>query len=217
MNLEAKDLFEAQTSSLWETFMAHNSSAGYKVPEYQREYTWDRDNIDRLLEDCLNGFSRLAQPGNQGFTFLGSIILTRGGHESTFDGVSLWVIDGQQRLTSLILTACSLFQLITAHRNDIDDSDLEFGDWLNAECDRQLVSLRQCALGQIHGLKGDVFYPRLVRMEDRRGRSHESEYQSPVARFITAFETYSANHLATFPPKAYRGLPPITYCLLMDS
>ena len=206
VNLQANDLFEAETSSLWETFMAHNSSAGYKIPEYQREYTWDENNIDRLLEDCLNGFSRLSQAGQQGFTFLGSIILTRGGREATFDGVSLWVIDGQQRLTSLILTACSLFHLITTHRNDIAGSDTALQDWLNAECDLQLVSLRQCALGQIHRLDGDVFYPRLVRMEDRRGSSsRESKYESSIARFLTALETYSANHLSVFPPKAVPG------------
>ncbi len=206
VNLQAKDLFEAETSSLWETFMAHNSSAGYKVPEYQRDYTWDDDNIDRLLEDCLNGFSRLSQAGQQGFTFLGSIILTRGGREATFDGVSLWVIDGQQRLTSLILTACSLFHLITTHRNDIADSDPALQDWLDAECDLQLVSLRQCALGQIHRLDGDVFYPRLVRMEDRRGSSsRESKYESSIARLLTALETYSANPLSVFPPQAVPG------------
>ncbi len=186
--------------------MAHNSSAGYKIPEYQREYTWDETNIDRLLEDCLNGFSRLSQAGQQGFTFLGSIILTRGGREATFDGVSLLVIDGQQRLTSLILTACSLFHLITTHRNDIANSDTALQDWLDAECDLQLVSLRQCALGQIHRLDGNVFYPRLVRMDDHRGSSsRESKYTSSIARFLTALETYSENHRSVFPPKAFPG------------
>ena len=203
MPLQPKDLFEAQTSNLWETFMSHNSAAGYKIPEYQRDYTWTADHINRLFEDCLNGFSRLSQNNDQGFTFLGSIILTTGGREATFDGVSLVVIDGQQRLTSLIFATCALFELITAHRTDLDTSRPKIREWLKMECELQLVSLRQCALGQIQRLDRDAYFPRLVRAVDHRGSTPgESEYRSPLARLLVEFENYSSNNLVTFPPKA---------------
>ena len=203
MTLQAKDLFEAQTSNVWETFMSHNSAAGYKIPEYQRDYTWTTDNINRLLEDCLNGFSRLSQANDQGFTFLGSIILTTGGREATFDGVSLFVIDGQQRLTSLILATCALFELITTHREDLKNANKKIHDWIKLEYELQLVSLRQCALGQIQRLDRDVYFPRLVRAADHRGSTPaESEYRSPLARFLVDFEKYSSNTLSTFPPTA---------------
>lgn len=201
MSIQAKELFEAETNSLWETFMAHNSAAGYRLPQYQREYTWDQEKLDRLLEDCLNGFSRLSQENDPGFTFLGSIILTRGGGEPSFDGFSLWVIDGQQRLTSLTLTACALFQLLRTHKSDVDDSDEELREWLASECNLQLVMLRQCVLGEIPRLTGSVFYPRLVRIEDTRGGTvQESEYSSPIARFVVAFMEYLSNPESEFPP-----------------
>ena len=55
-----KDLFEAEAGSFGDTMMAHNGVAGYKVPEYQRQYNWRRDHLRRLLTDCLNGFNRLS-------------------------------------------------------------------------------------------------------------------------------------------------------------
>ena len=36
-----KDLFEAEAGSFGDTMMAHNGVAGYKVPEYQRQYNWE--------------------------------------------------------------------------------------------------------------------------------------------------------------------------------
>ena len=55
-----KDLFEAEAGSFGDTMMAHNGVAGYKVPEYQRQYNWKQEHLGRLLADCLNGFYRLS-------------------------------------------------------------------------------------------------------------------------------------------------------------
>ena len=94
-----KDLFEAEAGSFGDTMMAHNGVAGYKVPEYQRQYNWKQEHLRRLLADCLNGFYRLETSSDPEYTFLGSIILaTDNRSEPTFDGASLIVVDGQQRL-----------------------------------------------------------------------------------------------------------------------
>ena len=37
-----KDLFEAEAGSFGDTMMAHNGVAGYKIPEYQRQYNWKK-------------------------------------------------------------------------------------------------------------------------------------------------------------------------------
>jgi len=209
MALQPKDLFEANTEGVWETFMAHNGSAGYKVPEYQRPYSWSKDNVDRLLQDCLNGFARLTQSGQEGFSFLGSILLTIGGKEPSFTGVSLLIVDGQQRLTTIVLTACALFELISQRRPEQSHVPTELRAWLSEEVERRLVSLRQCALGQIQQLDGNVFYPRLVRMEDHRSASfREAEYRSPVASFLGQFHQYATGRSESFPgdfPKESAG------------
>ena len=167
-----KDLFEAEAGSFGDTMMAHNGVAGYKVPEYQRQYNWKQEHLRRLLADCLNGFHRLSTSADPEYTFLGSIILaTDNRSEPTFDGASLIVVDGQQRLTSLILMACALFQRIREHRDDILKLSVDAQHWLNAEIDTQLRLLHQCAIGQLVGLGSTYPYPRMIRSNDLRGDS----------------------------------------------
>ena len=105
MSKDVKDLFNAEAASLWDTMTSHAGVVGFKVPEYQREYDWDERNLRRLLEDCMHGFSMSSQPHRVGtHTFLGTLILVNEeSSEATFDGRSLLIVDGQQRLTTLTL------------------------------------------------------------------------------------------------------------------
>ena len=43
-----KELFEAEASSPSETALLHNGAVGFRIPEYQREYDWPKQNITRL-------------------------------------------------------------------------------------------------------------------------------------------------------------------------
>ena len=197
-----KDLFEAEAGSFGDTMIAHNGVVGYKIPEYQRQYNWRREHLRRLLADCLNGFHRLSTSFDPEYTFLGSIILaTDNRSEPTFDGTSLIVVDGQQRLTSLILIACALFQRIREHRNDILRLSADTQHWLNAEIDTQLSQLHQCAIGQFVRLGSTYPYPRMTRSKDHRGDSPaQSEYRSPIGRFLRQFADHAPNQNPTFQP-----------------
>jgi hypothetical protein len=76
----------------------------FLVPDYQREYVWKVDDqIEQFLADIANEFEPGAQP--QSSYFIGSIIIVRNG--SKYD-----VIDGQQRLTTTVLTMCALRDLL---------------------------------------------------------------------------------------------------------
>ena len=197
-----KDLFEAEAGSFGDTMIAHNGVAGYKVPEYQRQYNWNQEHLRRLIADCLNGFHRLSTSSEPEYTFLGSIILaTDDRSEPTFDGTSLTVIDGQQRLTSLILMTCALFQGIKEHRGDIAELSADTQDWLNAEIDMQLRQLHQCAIGQFVRLDGTFPYPRMIRSDDHRGDSDaQSEYRSPIGRFLRQFAAQATKQNLAFQP-----------------
>ena len=197
-----KDLFEAEAGSFGDTMMAHNGVAGYKVPEYQRQYNWKQEHLRRLLADCLNGFHRLSTSADPEYTFLGSIILaTDNRSEPTFDGASLIVVDGQQRLTSLILMACALFQRIREHRDDILKLSVDAQHWLNAEIDTQLRLLHQCAIGQLVGLGSTYPYPRMIRSNDLRGDSTaQADYRSPIGRFLRQFADHATSQNPTFQP-----------------
>ena len=197
-----KDLFEAEAGSFGETMMAHNGVAGYKVPEYQRQYNWKKEHLRRLLADCLNGFYRLSASSEPEYTFLGSLILaTDNRSEPSFDGASLIVVDGQQRLTSLILVTCALFQRIREHRANILKLSADAQHWLNAEIDTQLSQLHQCAVGQFVRLGSIYPYPRMIRSQDNRGDSAaQSEYRSPIGRFLRQFADHATNQNPTFQP-----------------
>lgn len=91
------------------------SGSKYAIDYYQREYRWERKQITELIDDLVGKFNESHEDGNErsaidgyGRYFLGSIII------SERDGRK-FVIDGQQRLTSLTLL------LIYLYRNLEDD------------------------------------------------------------------------------------------------
>lgn len=73
----------------------------YSVPDYQREYVWQSEQVEQLLTDIygeLNG----SDPASAPEYFIGSIVVCPGKDE-VFD-----LIDGQQRMTTLFLTLCAI-------------------------------------------------------------------------------------------------------------
>lgn len=67
----------------------------YRVPEYQRPFSWDSDNFEDLIDDIL-------EANKEQEYFLGTIVLHKQEKEGVYD-----IVDGQQRLTSvMILLAC---------------------------------------------------------------------------------------------------------------
>lgn len=75
--------------------------AFYVVPDYQREYVWDSEQVEQLLTD-INAELASADPAKAPEYFIGSIVVCPGAN-----GV-LDVIDGQQRLTTIFVTLCAL-------------------------------------------------------------------------------------------------------------
>ena len=91
------DLFITEADNFENTINCHGGNVGFCVPEYQRAYDWNKDNIKRLLEDCQNGFYYLCSRKNkESYTFLGTLILVSEKSEPSFDGTSLSIVDGQQ-------------------------------------------------------------------------------------------------------------------------
>ena len=85
-------------------------SRSFSIDEYQREYKWEKSNIDELLTDLQLKFQSCYRAGddtrmvsNYDEYFLGSIIV------SSRNGRS-YLIDGQQRVTSLSLLLICLYR-----------------------------------------------------------------------------------------------------------
>ncbi len=97
----------ARSRNIQETF----GNAKYGIDYYQREYRWETKNIRELLEDLsnkfLNNFDPQHEPReveNYDNYFLGSIVMSKKEGEK-------YIIDGQQRLTSISLILIFLHNL----------------------------------------------------------------------------------------------------------
>lgn len=76
----------------------------FLVPDYQREYVWKPDDqVEQFIIDIDNEYE--TSVSSQKSYFIGSIIIVE--NNGKFD-----VIDGQQRLTTLILSLCSFRDLL---------------------------------------------------------------------------------------------------------
>jgi uncharacterized protein with ParB-like and HNH nuclease domain len=89
-------------------------SQSFSIDEYQREFKWEKDHIDELLSDLFNKFISCYKTGddtkkvsNYEEYFLGSIIVTKRNGKN-------YLIDGQQRVTSLTLLLIYLYREATA-------------------------------------------------------------------------------------------------------
>ncbi|UOY07065.1 DUF262 domain-containing HNH endonuclease family protein [Muricauda sp. SCSIO 64092] len=78
----------------------------YKVPQFQRDYSWDEDNWEDLWNDILN----LNDTSDS--HYMGSIVLQDNG-DNTYD-----IIDGQQRFTTLTIIALAVINNIQELANE---------------------------------------------------------------------------------------------------
>ena len=94
----------------------------YRVPEYQRPFSWDDDNFEDLIDDILSA-------NKEQEYFLGTIVLHRQEKEGIYD-----VIDGQQRLTSIMILLACLRDLAAKpnFKNDIQKKILQEEDVVDA-------------------------------------------------------------------------------------
>lgn len=87
----------------------------YYIDDYQREFKWGQKQVAELVDDLSNKFLQDYRPGHPrekvaeyGHYFLGSIIISRKGNRN-------YIVDGQQRLTSLTLLLIHLNHLKKQH------------------------------------------------------------------------------------------------------
>jgi uncharacterized protein with ParB-like and HNH nuclease domain len=90
----------------------------FSIDDYQREYKWEKKQIDELIDDLTSKFFADYKPEHgtkdvSGYDnyFLGSIIVSRRG------GVN-YLIDGQQRTTSLTLLLIYLYHRLKALKSN---------------------------------------------------------------------------------------------------
>lgn len=88
-------------------------SQSFAIDEYQREYKWEKKNVDELISDLLGKFEASHRDEHNTSAvasyeeyFLGSIIVSKRNGKN-------YLIDGQQRVTSLTLLLIHLYREAT--------------------------------------------------------------------------------------------------------
>ena len=84
----------------------------FLVPEYQRSYIWEIENVNELLEDLSFAYEN----SEEGEYFLGSLVLKKT-NEPKFDEYEL--LDGQQRLTTFLLILSVMRDLVEDQKHKL--------------------------------------------------------------------------------------------------
>jgi hypothetical protein len=88
------------------------TDTNYLIDNYQREYAWSQDDVQTLIDDLWEGFE--GHNGRSAETFfLGPFVYVQ--HDQT----SRWLVDGQQRFTTLHLILLHLHRIA----QECDESD----------------------------------------------------------------------------------------------
>lgn len=112
----------------------------FEIPDYQRAYSWTTENLKQLVDDINDSINLNSGREFENFEpyFIGSIVLC--GKEYKDDGWGRYdVIDGQQRLTSLIMLIATIRDMIQ-----------------NEEYKRVLASLIYQEANELMGIKENI-------------------------------------------------------------
>lgn len=95
------------------TLLGHEGNLQYKIPPYQREYSWQKAEWEALFQDLLEA---------DGAHFVGTII-TLNQTDDAADKSVLELIDGQQRMTTLTLLLAAIYSVLKLHEDELDEDD----------------------------------------------------------------------------------------------
>lgn len=215
MAMEAKDIFEALSRNVREMF--GDRGLGLYIPAYQRPYGWDKDKVSKLLDDIFHGY-KLLLGSEESFTFLGTVITI---HDTNFKTVQpivkpdvpakvLTIIDGQQRLTTLLLICVALHNHLQLARKKflkskkaetLSDSE----KWLVGQTANMLDHLAS-TFHEKQSYGDAPLYPRMIRSFDDQWSKNKqyAKYASPIAYFLnnylSIFEVNESSNIVEYKP-----------------
>lgn len=211
--MQIEDVFGAFPKSVLQ-YLCENGQGLY-VPAYQRQYSWDKSKIERLVEDICHGFSMLINH-EDAITFLGTLIAI---HDTQYLTVNplvkgdvpsrvMTIIDGQQRITTLLLINTVLHDSIRTRASAIKSSHEAEKIWLFEECMKVAGLLAKTfEEDKDYGDGAFRFYPRMIRAYDDSWsrKKDKAEYRSPIGRYLHLY----GQHCREKGEKAFKfELPP---------
>ena len=193
--MELRNIFNATPNSMWQVLC--DTGVGFYIPPYQREYNWDRSHIDRLFEDIGHGLQLLVGKTDS-ITFLGTLIVIDRATLPNADKAQLpnnvrLVIDGQQRLTTILLMNICLHDEIKKRGAKFKRRDEKAFKWLHYKAIEVENRLQKTFEEDMNWGEGKYqWYPRIIRAyEDQWSRLEaDAKYNSPIAAFLHDYSNH---------------------------
>lgn len=88
----------------------------FEIPDYQRPYAWTTEQAGELFDDLISAMQDARVSGATSQYFLGSIVLIKSDRDP-----KSWVVDGQQRLSTLTMLFAVLREAMPHAADDITD------------------------------------------------------------------------------------------------
>lgn len=211
MTIDIENAFKATAKSTSDFLMT--TGQGCYIPAYQREYSWDRDNVDRLFEDARNGVMMVPRRPET-ISFLGTVIAIHDIRHQTVKPIYhnempskvMTIIDGQQRISTFIMTNVALHDAVRRGVSRFAKKSEPHFAWLVDQAQQLLAKLEDTVILDMKTGDADYrYYPRLIRsyLDVWSKREGQGEYTSPVAHLIWSY----FQHIKT-DANAFRAQPP---------
>lgn len=142
----------------------------FRVPEYQRPFSWEGDNFEDLIDDLLTAAK------DQEY-FLGTIVLQKMREKGNYE-----VVDGQQRLTSLMI-------LLACLRDKVEDADFKAG------IQDKILQRKNVVDGipekvRLEVKDREIFAEAVVTAEGTAKERREKDLPEPQWRYVQALNTF---------------------------
>ncbi|MCL2658879.1 MAG: DUF262 and DUF1524 domain-containing protein [Betaproteobacteria bacterium] len=181
---------DAQKATL---FQLVDGNKQFRIPIYQRAYSWRQEHCTRLLNDVMT----IAEAGPGLSHFLGSVVYIAEGNFMAAGVNSLLVIDGQQRLTTLSLMLLAL-RKIASNGTDVGATAKRIGNLYlfngnEDETSDDYIKLRLT--------RSDKETYRKICLDIPLGPEDDNRIQANYRFFLNAFEPGRLD-----PVEAYKGI-----------
>lgn len=197
-----KKSFETDVVCTSDLFVGYNN---FVIPPYQRYYSWNDENILKLLDDiyqCIN-VENISENRNYSsiYSFIGTIIAVKCDVNSSPEFLNenqgkeppmlYCLIDGQQRITTLQLIATVIISRLYYLKYELSDitSKTTLVESLAAEIQYLLNKYKGIVL-QTNGYGNELkSVPKLFRVPDDYYdlKKHKEKYTSVVGQYLSSF------------------------------
>jgi hypothetical protein len=210
--VETKEIFDAAPLSVGQ-FLSETGQGLY-IPPYQRNYSWEVAKVRRLVDDVSHGLEQMMNMEDS-ICFLGTVIALRDMNYVTVEPVFrqmvpakvMTIIDGQQRVTTLVLLTTLLHEEIRLRSARLDVGAGGAETWLLNQSRDVVGRLAMTFEEDMRYGDGDYrYYPRVIRAyyDVWSRNSGEAKYLSPIGHYL---HEYAGHTRSDDSGKAYKHTP----------